>query len=164
MSNKNISDTKVGIHILQNKLKNLKEYDLKFGTDIIKSLSKNIVKHDDILTQPFCNVNLTGYGGEKYLTNEVNTVTDIYNDLITKITDKAGCGPENPDLDKGELKKFKNNFMTITGINNNNLKTKKSKRNVINVAVKSGSKKKSKVSTKKKSKKRSKKVSHNIIF
>ena len=90
MSTKNISDTKVGFHMLQNKLKNLKEYDLKFGTDIIKSLSKNIMTYDDILSQPLCNINLNGYGGEKYLTNEINNVTDIYNDLITKLTDKSG--------------------------------------------------------------------------
>jgi hypothetical protein len=165
MSSKNISDTKVGFHMLQNKLKNLKEYDLKFGTDIIKSLSKNIMTYDDILSQPLCNINLNGYGGEKYLTNEINNVTDIYNDLITKLTDKSGCGDEPQDQKSPDVKKFKTNFMNITGMNSKPKKPKY-KNNMVSVGVKKSSKKEKMPSKKKskKSKSKSKKYSSNIIF
>lgn len=165
MSTKNISDTKVGFHMLQNKLKNLKEYDLKFGTDIIKSLSKNIMTYDDILSQPLCNINLNGYGGEKYLTNEINNVTDIYNDLITKLTDKSGCGEELQNQANTDVKKFKTNFMNITGMNSKPKKPRY-KNNMISVNVKKSSKKEKMPSKKKskKSKSKSKKYSNNIIF
>lgn len=165
MSTKNISDTKVGFHMLQNKLKNLKEYDLKFGTDIIKSLSKNIMTYDDILSQPLCNINLNGYGGEKYLTNEINNVTDIYNDLITKLTDKSGCGEDLQNQTNTDVKKFKTNFMNITGMNSKPKKPRY-KNNMISVNVKKSSKKEKMPSKKKskKSKSKSKKYSNNIIF
>ena len=156
MSTKNISDTKVGFHMLQNKLKNLKEYDLKFGTDIIKSLSKNIMTYDDILSQPLCNINLNGYGGEKYLTNEINNVTDIYNDLITKLTDKSGCGEDLQNLTNTDVKKFKTNFMNITGMNSKPKKPRY-KNNMISVNVKKSSKKEKMPSKKKSKKSKSKK-------
>jgi len=138
---------------------------LKFGTDIIKSLSKNIMTYDDILSQPLCNINLNGYGGEKYLTNEINNVTDIYNDLITKLTDKSGCGEDLQNLTNTDVKKFKTNFMNITGMNSKPKKPRY-KNNMISVNVKKSSKKEKMPSKKKskKSKSKSKKYSNNIIF
>ncbi len=154
--------------MLQNKLKNLKEYDLKFGTDIIKSLSKNIMTYDDILSQPLSNINLNGYGGEKYLTNEINNVTDIYNDLITKLTDQSGCGNDTQDQKNPDVKKFKTNFMNITGMNSKSKKPRY-KNNMVSVGVKKSSKKermpsKKSKKSKSKSKSKSKKYSSNIIF
>jgi hypothetical protein len=152
--------------MLQNKLKNLKEYDLKFGTDIVKTLSKNIMTYDDILSQPLCNVNLNGCGGEKYLTTEINNITDIYNDLITKITDKSGCGEENLEFKNTDVKKFKTNFMNIAGLNKPTSKPRRYNNNLLESAVKKSSKKAKMPSkkTSKKTKSKTKKTSHNIIF
>lgn len=117
-TNKNISDTKVCCNILQNKLRNLKEYDLKFGTNIIQSLSKNISSYDDVLSKSLSAVNLNGCGGEKYLAEEISSVTNIYNDLLTKIANNQnGCGDTHSaaPLNK-DITNLKNNIMTIAGL------------------------------------------------
>lgn len=120
MSKKDItaSDTKLACNILQNKLKNLKEYDTRFGTNIIQSLSKNISSVDDVLMKQLGTVDMIGCGNNKYLSNEAESVTNIYTDLLTKIANsQVGCGGHDDgdtnSTDRATVNKFKNNFITL---------------------------------------------------
>jgi len=121
---------KVACSILQNKLRNLKEYDSKFGTNIIQSLSKNIMTYDDIFIKSLSSVNLNGCGGQKYLADEVQSVTNIYNDLLTQISNsQAGCGLEgaSTEMDKNskkEINGLKSSFLNVMGMKSNPRKSK----------------------------------------
>lgn len=121
MSKKEVlNDTKVSCNILQNKLKNLKEYDTRFGTNILQSLSKNITSIDDVLMKQLGTVDMIGCGNNKYLSSEAESVTNIYTDLLTKIANsQSGCGgdPSEEQSQNKELNKFKKDFITIVGKN-----------------------------------------------
>lgn len=123
---KQVSEDKLSYSILQNKLRNLKEYDSRYGTKILDSIGANIASVDDVLTKQLSGVSMTSCANNKYLANEVDTVTNMYSDLLTRIANnQSGCGgslcpsgssgsepPESTDL-----KKFRRDFMTIMGKN-----------------------------------------------
>ena len=110
------NDTKVNCNILQNKLKNLKEYDSRYGTSILQSLSKNITSVDDVLMKQLGTVDMIGCGNNKFLSNEAESVTNIYTDLLTKIANsQSGCGFEDGQPVDKEINKFKKDFLTIVG-------------------------------------------------
>lgn len=139
---KMLNEIKVGSNILNNKLKNLKEYDLKYGTDILPRLSKNLLTFDDIFTKELSPVNLSGYGGggENYLNNEIESITNIYNDLLTKIANnQSGCGTDSDstsEFNKIINKELKNVKTTL--LNSKSQKQKKSKNDMTRLTSKMG--------------------------
>lgn len=122
----NPTDAKLCYNILQNKLRNLKEYDSRYGTKILESIGANIASIDDVLTKQLSGVSLSSCANNKYLANEVDTVTNIYSDLLTRIANnQSGCGANLADneneseskSDMKELTKFKRDFITLIGKN-----------------------------------------------
>lgn len=133
--NEKPSDAKLCYNILQNKLRNLKEYDSRYGTKILDSIGANIASVDDVLTKQLNGVSLSSCANNKYLANEVGTVTDLYSDLLTRIANnQSGCGMSLCDDDEKkkstefkELSKFKRDFITIIGKQAKRGRKKKSK-------------------------------------
>ena len=128
MSNKGMepkpqyNDSKMCYNILQNKLKNLKEYDSKYGTKILESIGSNICTAEDVLSKQLNGVSLSLCANNKYLAKEVDTVANIYSDLLTRIANnQTGCGnfSDDPDAMKQDkdLNKFRRDFISLIGKN-----------------------------------------------
>lgn len=116
------NDSKMCYNILQNKLKNLKEYDSKYGTKILESIGSNICSAEDVLSKQLNGVSLSLCANNKYLANEVDTVTNIYSDLLTRIANnQTGCGNLSDDSDETkqdkDLTKFRRDFISLIGKN-----------------------------------------------
>lgn len=180
------NELKLSYNILQNKLRNLKEYDTRYGTKILDSLGANIASVDDVLSKQLSGVSMSSCANNKHLANEVDTVTNIYSDLLSRIANnQSGCGQEDSLLDEGkDLSKFKRDFISLIGKNAKRKKRSASKSAsktprrkysksasytsmltgngaenlVMNAKRKRGSKKASKKTSKKASKKASKKL------
>lgn len=141
MSKKQISDVKIACDVLKNKIANLIHYQNTTGNKIFESLTSNIKQYDDIFVKSFNEVDLQGCGGEKYISDEIRSVTSIYNDLLNKInSSNVGCGESDEVVtDMGydrdfvkDIASFKNNFMKILSKSRDN--KQKPKKNVKNTS------------------------------
>jgi len=129
-----LKEIKIGANILSNKIKQLKEYDTKYGTDIVPNMTKNINSVDDIFIKSLSPLSVSGSGADTYLNNEVQSVDKIYQDLINKLsTNKQGCG-DYPNEDKVYTKEINTIKKSILG--SLNLASKPKKMNQVTMSLK----------------------------
>lgn len=105
----NLKEISFNANVFKDKIAKLKQYDEKYGTNIVNNMSSNFQNFEDIFTSNLQPISVYGSGVDTALNGQVKETTELYNDLVQQITNSnLGCGSETMDQQiKRELSAIK---------------------------------------------------------
>jgi len=94
----NLKEISFGANVFKDKISKLKQYDERYGTNIVNNFSSNFNEYEDVFSTSLHPVSVFGSGIDGALNGQVKEATELYNDLVQQITNSnLGCGSDTFD-------------------------------------------------------------------